>query len=116
MQRIDNRNERFKFADINPDKKILVKLESFHSSYREHMLRLEQGGDPAKVPRIIARDFEHGFSGWKGFSKAYEEWLGATAVEREQHPWKQFLTEKDYKRKDIDPIIQRTLGSEGKTT
>ena len=78
---------------LRPSTKLLRTVENFHQAFRKHVLRKEQRGEWVPYPVVV--DMRNGQKDWAKLRKFYKEWLERQELEPPEHPWEQFLTDKD---------------------
>ena len=61
------------------------------------------------------QDKKNDYADFRKFRNFYKEWLGRTEVDLPDHPWKQFMTQKDLENKDRDDMIKEILDYEPET-
>jgi hypothetical protein len=81
---------------LEADARTIGILETFHRTYQAEVRALERGSKEVKPAVRKSYESKNGPQNWKMFLDVYDQWLRKTAVESNSHPWKQFLTEKDY--------------------
>ena len=94
---------------VRPDGKMLQRLESFYTSFRNAILKRERGGDKTFVHKAFEFDAERGFEGFKRFRELYKDYLARTEMEMPAHPWKQFLTSRDIEVSENVPAVKEIL-------
>lgn len=83
---------------LTPDVKLLKVVDQFFQTYRAEVLAIERGSDAAASSAssaAVTEEVNNGLPNWKEFCAYYKEWLAETKVEQPQHPWRQYVTDKD---------------------
>ncbi len=103
---------------INPDHRVLRELERFQQRFRKLLLLHERGHEirNKRFKALVASSGGSGIDSWVKFRAFYSDWLSRTKLDKSDnlHVWRQFLTEKDKSRLDVD-YDYRQIWEEGQS-
>ena len=80
---------------MKPDKICVETLERFNQQYRKQVLAHERG-KPCHF--AVKKELERGAPDWREFGSYYYDWLRRTDMILPEHPWDQYLTQKDIEK------------------
>ena len=99
-----------KEQNVKPNRRMLKKLDGFNEKIRDQVLLLEKtSGETVesllkrrKIHTSVVNDMKKGFPAYRNFRETYLNWL-------REHPWRQFLSERDLERskKNVENSIYK---------